>query len=68
VFIKIGGQEHLNKRKRIYELNHTNLIKSTMMAQCRQILEKTTRDRSLRTNNMTNNNEKVIANLLPTFS
>ncbi len=68
MFIKIGGQEHLNKRKRIYELNHTNLIKSTMMAQCRQILEKTTRDRSLRTNNMTNNNEKVIANLLPTFS
>ncbi len=32
VFIKIGGQKHLNKRKNAYELSHVKLIRSTMIS------------------------------------
>jgi hypothetical protein len=31
MFIKIGGQEHLNKRKRANELSHAKLVRSTMI-------------------------------------
>jgi hypothetical protein len=31
MFIKIGGQEHLNKKKRANELSHTKLVKSMMI-------------------------------------
>jgi len=31
MFIKIGGQEHLNKRKSAYELSHVKLVISTMI-------------------------------------
>jgi hypothetical protein len=31
LFVKIGGQEHLNKRKRAHELSHVKLVRSTMI-------------------------------------
>jgi hypothetical protein len=31
MFIKIGGQENLNKKKKTYELSHTKPIRSTMI-------------------------------------
>jgi hypothetical protein len=31
MFIKIGGEEHLNKMKRVDELSHAKPIRSTMI-------------------------------------